>query len=721
MLPWRSRGRAPHEVAAQAPAALLVSALVHNLADLVAGDAAFAQPGPRGLATTASWPARPPGAVLGSDAAEVAARQEVSAVEDVPGGGVLLIAKPGRVSAADSAALRETASWLGLAVRLDQARAARDQAARRAAGLESDLSAARERLAQVRDLERRRLVGSITAVTTRDFADVRARATGLRAAFATGGEAGAHDAARAVAGLRDALDELIDTFRAVVRDVHPAMLPERGPQAALEELAATLPRPVRFTGSFGRRVGWEVESGLYHAASAVLALLAGTRTAEPVAVDLARTDGVLRMVATATEPARGTADLAAALADDTERLAVLGGALTCAVTEGTAVVTVLLPERLGPPPVVADTRAGLLDDLRDLLAQGWQGAPDEPTRARWATIADRLGRPVRLAVVGLARTSVVGALLGVEVRSADRPVWYAHGEPGATTDAEGRAVVRLSGDFVNGMTVVDVPGLVGPALAERLVAPVQGSAPAVDAVLCTSRPEPGFRSTLRASEHRVAVLETGPALRPGLALVAATLHEDEYRALRLADPMGLGRIPVADRPTATEAAAGVAEQDPAALAAALADHSGLSALRRTIADEVTARAEVIAARRALHAIADLVRALPPEDPVRWHAERVRVEAHDVAELDLLDDLDRGAFPNPAHRAEALRLLGTRGTDPRTRLGLPPSTPDAQVRAAAAEAAGRWRTLAEHPASTARTRRACETLIRTCEGIAAPPT
>ena len=132
-------------------------------------------------------------------------------------------------------------------------------------GLRAELAAARERLAQVRDLERRRLVGAITTTTLRDLAEVRGRLTGITA------DTAADDLAEA----RGALDDLIDNFRAVVRGVYPAMLPDRGPRAALEELAATLPRPVRFGGDLGRRAGWQVESGLYHAVAAVLNVLAG--------------------------------------------------------------------------------------------------------------------------------------------------------------------------------------------------------------------------------------------------------------------------------------------------------------------------------------------------------------------------------------------------------------------------------------------------------------
>ncbi|MCG8920230.1 hypothetical protein L6E12_31120 [Actinokineospora sp. PR83] len=770
-------------MAAQAPAALLVSALVGNLAELVSGEVVFGVPSPGGLVVAVSWPPRPPGTPLGADFAEVATAPGVSAAEPAPGGGVVLMTKSGRVTGTDRSALRETATWLGLATRLDRLRTARDLAARRAEGLGADLAATRERLAQVRDLERRRLVGAITAVTTREFADVRARAEELGSAFAAdaadttaeaGGEtaetgaratkpgsgsaetvdraeepgsdtaetgvgkaeadddaAGAVDnpagravadaAGRAVDGLRDALDELIDTFRTVVRGVHPAMLPERGPRAALEELAATLPRPVRFGGDLGRRVGWEVESGLYHAAAAVLTVLAGRDADTPVAVDLDRQGTVLRVVATAAEPDRPVSALAAALADDTERLAVLGGALTCAAAGGVATVSVRLPERIGADAVNGETTtAGLLDRVRDLLEQGWQAATDPADRDRWAAIADRLGRPVRLAVVGPARTAVVGALLGTEVAAADNPTWYARGESGVTTNANGHRVVRLPADFLRGLTVVDVPGAPDTALAAALSAESEGAAPAVDAVLCLTPPEPGFRETLRAGRQRVALIDPDPDLRPGLALVAATLREEEHRALRSAapDPVALARVPPPDLPTAVATARAVAEQGAAALMSALAQRSGLTALRRGLTDALLARAEVITARRALVAVDAALPALPANHPLRWSVEQVRVEAHDIAELDLLDDITRGVVPLRADRAAALRLLGAHGLAARTRLGLSADAPADRVHAAAQAAADRWRAHAEHPATGARARHACEVLIRTCEGLTA---
>ncbi len=77
-----------------------------------------------------------------------------------------------------------------------------------------------------------------------------------------------------------------------MRGVYPAMLPDRGPRAALEELAAMLPRPVRFRGDLGPRVGWQVESGLYHAVAAVLNVLAGRKAGEPVTVAFRRDDAL---------------------------------------------------------------------------------------------------------------------------------------------------------------------------------------------------------------------------------------------------------------------------------------------------------------------------------------------------------------------------------------------------------------------------------------------
>jgi hypothetical protein len=136
-----------------------------------------------------------------------------------------------------------------------------------------------------------------------------------------------------------------------------------------------------------------------------------------------------------------------------------------------------------------------------------------------------------------------------------------------------------------------------------------------------------------------------------------------------------------------------------------------------LASKLAAWQPVIAARRAIVSMTDLVRG---DHQLRWAVERIGAEAHEIAELDLLDELERSdsrvlRFAGSA-AAEALRLLGGHGADPRIRLGLPENADDVQLRMAAEQMVQQWRARAEHPATGGRDRAACEVLVRSAEGL-----
>jgi hypothetical protein len=246
---------------------------------------------------------------------------------------------------------------LGLAARLRSQEARADVLAARAGRLD-------EELARVRDSERRRLASALLAAATPALADIderwrvyaeSARASGAVAAAARGPGAG-RDPARALRDLRAALDEFVDDFRAVVRAVHPTMLRREGAAAAIADLAADLPREVRVRGDFGRRSGWEVESGLFQATAATLAALSGPAvTPRPaLSVLLSGTDGTLRVQVSDPAPGR-VADVLAGLAEDARRLVALGGGLRYgAGADGSGTVELWLPEGL-----LRDDEAGL--------------------------------------------------------------------------------------------------------------------------------------------------------------------------------------------------------------------------------------------------------------------------------------------------------------------------------------------------------------------------
>jgi hypothetical protein len=196
-------------------------------------------------------------------------------------------------------------------------------------------------LTSVREVERQRLAGWLLAGPTRQLAEVTRRWEDLTSVAR---EDPSH-ALGALRGMRRAVDDLIDDFRTVVRAVHPSMLRGRGTVAALRELAARVPGGVQVIGDLGRRVGWEVESGLYHAAAAAL-----TALHENGGVDLAvlftRADG--RLGVRVTDRSAGSlAEVRAGLAADARRLRALGGGLSVHVSaRGTRMIEIWLPERL---------------------------------------------------------------------------------------------------------------------------------------------------------------------------------------------------------------------------------------------------------------------------------------------------------------------------------------------------------------------------------------
>jgi hypothetical protein len=147
---------------------------------------------------------------------------------------------------------------------------------------------------------------------------------------------------------------------------------------------------------------------------------------------------------------------------------------------------------------------------------------------------------------------------------------------------------------------------------------------------------------------------------------------------------------------------------------ALAEAGSSAALVSALA----ARGPAIAARRAVAAMTELVRALPGNHQLRWAVERVGVDAHEFAELDLLHDLERGDLLRGV-ASSAARLLGADGVDPRSRLGLPESATADEISSRSRDEVTRWRAHAEHPATRGRDRAACEVLVRTAEGLLTP--
>jgi hypothetical protein len=162
--------------------------------------------------------------------------------------------------------------------------------------------------------------------------------------------------------------------------------------------------------------------------------------------------------------------------------------------------------------------------------------------------------------------------------------------------------------------------------------------------------------------------------------------------------------------------------DAAALAGELIRRSGLSALEELIAVHFTRRGAQLKAATALGRLEALLRAspLPGDERLRAELERVRLAAHDLAELELLARLRTVDGPLPDElRDEAARLLGAEGESAEQRLGLPPdSTSPAELRLAAENTLERWRTARDDPFAERASVDAIDVVLRSCELVLA---
>jgi signal transduction histidine kinase len=264
----------------------------------------------------------------------------------------LAIGKPGvPITPADQRLVEDVAHGAALLLRGVALNAELADRVRRADDLATEMQASRQRLARAREVERRRLVMELGNATTDRLAGLRAGVTAAREGL-QGSDPDTEPAQQALLRARVGLDELLDRFRVIARGVYPAVLRDQGPAAALDEVAADLPRPVRLTGDLGGRLDWVIESGLYYVVAAAITLLAGRRSEAELTVRLERADG--RVSVRIDEPADpGTAEqLRAALADEVERLAALGGDLELsgplAGAEEVIRLRAWLPDRLEP-------------------------------------------------------------------------------------------------------------------------------------------------------------------------------------------------------------------------------------------------------------------------------------------------------------------------------------------------------------------------------------
>jgi GTP-binding protein EngB required for normal cell division len=157
------------------------------------------------------------------------------------------------------------------------------------------------------------------------------------------------------------------------------------------------------------------------------------------------------------------------------------------------------------------------------------------------------------------------------------------------------------------------------------------------------------------------------------------------------------------------------------LVALLSRRSGLPELRRLLLTQFAERRDVLKADSALRAIDAVTRAdpVPEAQHLRLEVERLRVGAHELAEIRLLTELRTGQVPAaPDQLVHMDRLLGGEGSAVTIRLGLAPDASGTDVADAIAAVHGYWRRIARSPLTEPVLVRACDVLLRTCEGLAA---
>jgi signal transduction histidine kinase len=169
------------------------------------------------------------------------------------------------------------------------------------------LSESRAGVVDAADAERRRIERDL-----HDGAQQRLVSLAMNLGMARENLTDLPDSARLViAEAHDEAKEALAELRALVRGLHPAVLDDRGLDAALSGIAARAPLPVTLVVDMPERASPTVEAIAYFVASECLANIARHAEATSADIDVRRIAGLLRIVITddgvgGADPARGT-------------------------------------------------------------------------------------------------------------------------------------------------------------------------------------------------------------------------------------------------------------------------------------------------------------------------------------------------------------------------------------------------------------------------------
>ena len=193
-----------------------------------------------------------------------------------------------------------------------------------------ELAASRARLVAAADEARRRIERDL-----HDGAQQRLLATALTLTLAQQRLERDTDSARSLlANAREELDRGLCELRDLARGLHPAVLTDRGVEAAVRALIARTPVPVDLRAAVDGRLDPTIESAAYFVVSEALTNVARYAQASAVEVELALTGDTL--VATVADDGIGGADpgRGSGLRGLVDRVQAIGGRLEVSSTPG---------------------------------------------------------------------------------------------------------------------------------------------------------------------------------------------------------------------------------------------------------------------------------------------------------------------------------------------------------------------------------------------------
>src|SRR5213078_1208864 len=155
---------------------------------------------------------------------------------------------------------------------------------------QAELKASRARIVEAADAARRRLERNL-----HDGAQQRLVSLSLALRLAKGRlEADPTEAGRILDAAADELAQALEELRELARGIHPAILTDRGLDAALEALAARAPLPVEIERGEAN-LPPPVEAAAYYVVSEALANVAKYADASSVRVSVAQQNGMARV------------------------------------------------------------------------------------------------------------------------------------------------------------------------------------------------------------------------------------------------------------------------------------------------------------------------------------------------------------------------------------------------------------------------------------------